>query len=144
MKSRLKWAGGCLIIVILATVFATNKGTPPTTYTSPRAGASHSAGTATVTYFCTGSAPDGVDITYGPEGSNYSASALPFTKTMPIPANTQYMSTQAQLQGSGSVTCSTTTNSNGQLVRQSGTASGGYNLASAELCESYDGTWAAC
>jgi hypothetical protein len=102
----------------------------------------------TVTYACTGSAPDGVDITYGAEGSNAEASKLPFTKTVPLSSSAQYVAVQAQLSGSGHVSCTTTvvydTGGSGQKVTQSGTANGGYNIASAEICSSFDGSWDAC
>lgn len=102
------------------------------------------AAAASVTYSCTGTAPEGVDITYGPEGSDYSASSLPFSKTMAVDAAAQYMSVQAQLQGDGQVTCTTSVNINGTSTVQTGTASGGYNLASAELCGDFSGGWDAC
>jgi hypothetical protein len=51
---------------------------------------------------------EGIDITYGPEGSSYSASSLPFSKTMTLESSAQYHDVQAQPQGGGEVTCSTT------------------------------------
>jgi hypothetical protein len=105
--------------------------------------------TQTVTYSCTGHAADGVDITYGPEGSSLSASSLPFTKTAALDTNVQYFVTEAQLQGDGSVSCTTVihyTDSSGntQSVTQSATASGGYNIASAEVCSTFTGGWQDC
>ena len=98
-----------------------------------------------VTYRCSGHAPDGVDITYGPEGSNYSASHLPFTKTATLDDSAQYYAIQGQLSGAGSVTCTVTVQtSDGTVVTQSGSASGGYNIASAEICSSFDGSWDKC
>lgn len=98
-----------------------------------------------VTYHCTGHAPDGVDITYGPEGSSFSASHLSFTKTATLNDSAQYYAIQAQLSGAGSVTCTLTVQtSDGTVVTQSGSASGGYNIASAEICSSFDGSWEKC
>jgi hypothetical protein len=100
---------------------------------------------AQVTYACTGSAPDGLDITYGPSGSNYSASSLPFTKTQPLDDTAQYYVTEAQLSGSGQVTCTTTIQrSDGSQVVNTATASGSYNIASAQICSTYDGGWEKC
>jgi hypothetical protein len=102
-----------------------------------------------VTYSCTGSAPDGVDITYGPDGSDHSASKLPFNHTEPLSQSAQYYVTTAQLQGAGSVSCSTvvqTDNLDGSAnqVRKDASADGGYNIASAEVCGSFDGSWDPC
>jgi hypothetical protein len=97
-----------------------------------------------VTFHCTGSAPDGVDITYGGEGTDDSASHLPFKKTVALSSTVQYYAVQAQLQGGGKVTCTTTVRYQGDSVTQTGEASGGYNIASAEVCSSFDGTWDAC
>lgn len=98
-----------------------------------------------VTYACTGSAPDGVDITYGPAGSQYEASSLPFSKTVVLDDSAEYYDTQGQLQGSGSVTCTTTVQtSDGTRVVNSGTAQGGYNIADAEICSTFDGGWDKC
>lgn len=144
--------GGALLL--MGAAIAGGGNTPATTAASSSAttvlGPTVTASpyTASVTYTCTGSAPDGVDITYGPEGSSYSASSLPFTKTVAMNTGAylkaQYISAQAQLQGSGQVTCTLKLTQNGTTATQTGTAQGGYNLASAELCESYSGSWDAC
>lgn len=102
-----------------------------------------------VTYSCTGSAPDGVDITYGPSGSDHSASRLPFSHTEPLDTTAQYYVTTAQLQGGGSVSCTTvvqTDNGDGTAhqVTSSGSADGGYNIASAQVCSTFDGGWDKC
>jgi hypothetical protein len=97
-----------------------------------------------VVFKCTGSAPDGVNITYGPEGTNDSASSLPFTTTVPLNSGAQYYNVTAQLQGSGQVSCSTVVNWGGQSVTQTGSANGGYNLASAEICSDFSGGWQTC
>lgn len=99
----------------------------------------------TVTYACTGSAPDGIDITYGPEGSSLDASHLPFSKSAPLDDTAQYYSITAQLSGSGHVTCATTVQtSDGTKTVKTASASGGYNIAMAEVCESFTGGYDAC
>jgi hypothetical protein len=126
---------------------ATDPGLPPgTPADSPSPMPSPVA--TTVTYACTGSAPDGVDITYGPSGSNFSATSLPFNKTVPFDSGAQYYVTTAQLQGSGSVSCTTTVVWNGagggSTAVNTGSASGGYNIASAQVCSSFTGAWEKC
>lgn len=112
---------------------------------APAATTAQATVAAQVTYTCTGSAPDGVDVTYGPSGSNYSASHLPFTKTMALDASAQYYVTEAQLSGSGQVTCTTTIQTNdGTQTVNTATAQGGYNIATAEICSSFDGAWDKC
>lgn len=113
---------------------------PPTDATSPAATAPDQ-----VVFHCTGSTNgDGIDIMYGPEGSNYSASHLPFTKTMSLDDTAQYYSVTAQLQGGGHVTCTTSVTQDGDTTVKKATASGGYNIAMAEVCSSFDGTWEPC
>lgn len=99
---------------------------------------------------CTGSAPNGISITYGDEGSNYSGKSLPFSASMPLYSGTDYYDISAQLQGGGSVKCHLTViwrDSAGlHSVSQRGSAAGSYNIASAEVCnetELGDG-WQAC
>jgi len=94
-----------------------------------------------VTYHCSGSAPDGIDISYGTDSSHFSASRLPFTKTAPLDATAEYYSLSGQLQGAGSVTCTLTVawtpaDGDGTQSRASktGTGEGGYNLATVEVC----------
>jgi hypothetical protein len=111
--------------------------------------ASTTSAAQTVTFSCSGSAPDGVDITYGPSGSNYSASSVPFSKTMTLDSNAEYYSTQAQLQGSGDVTCKTVisyadSSGNPQTATASAVAQGGYNIATAEECPNFSGGWESC
>lgn len=117
-----------------------------TTPASAAAPASSAAPVAqTVAYSCTGSDPDGVNITYGPEGTNDSASSLPFSATQSLTGSAQYVNVTAQLQGDGQVSCTTTvTYGTGQTVTQTGNASGGYNIASAEVCSDFTGGWQAC
>lgn len=101
-----------------------------------------------VTYHCSGSAPDGVDITYGPNGSSHSASRLPFNHVEPLTDGALYYAVSAQLQGSGSVSCTTTVqtdNLDGSAddVSNSGSADGSFNIAAAEVCGGIDG-WEKC
>jgi hypothetical protein len=139
---------------------AANYSYPPAASFGPGSGVTVDTGSAApaptapvvreqVTYACTGHAPDGVDITYGPNGSNLGASSLPFSKTTGYDASAQYYVTTAQLSGSGQVTCTTTVQTdNGDgtahVVQNSGTASGGYNIASAQVCSSFTGGWEKC
>jgi len=98
-----------------------------------------------VAYSCTGSAPAGVRITYGGEGSNFSASRLPFRHSDPYDPTPLYYSVSAQLQGRGSVTCTVTVDSdNGPVGTKTASASGGYNIAMAEVCRDFQGAWSAC
>lgn len=90
-----------------------------------------------VTYACTGHG--GVQITYGPNGSQHSASSLPFHHTEPLTTGALYYVTTAQLQGGGSVSCTTTVQTaavdgSADDVSNSGSADGGYNIATAEVC----------
>lgn len=99
-----------------------------------------------VTFHCTGHG--GVDITYGPNGSSHSASRLPFKRVVPLDAGALYYAVSAQLQGGGDVSCTTTVQTDdllgyAQTVSNSGSADGGYNIASAEVCSGIDG-WEKC
>src|SRR5579871_2178609 len=90
-----------------------------------------------VTYHCEGHGA--VNITYGPNGTQHSASSLPFTHTEALTTGAQYYVTEAQLQGGGQVTCTTTVqtdNLDGSAddVTNTGSADGGYNIASAQVC----------
>jgi hypothetical protein len=100
-----------------------------------------------VTYSCTGHGA--VDITYGANGSNHSASQLPFTHTDRLSAGAQYYVVSAQLQGGGSVSCTTAVQTDdnlgyAQVVSNSGSADGGYNIASAQVCSNFTGGWEKC
>lgn len=97
-----------------------------------------------VVFKCSGNAPDGVDITYGTDSSNASASKLPFSHTETLDSSAEYYEVQAQLSGSGHVTCSTTVYWSGQSATKSGTAEGGYNIAATEICSTFDGGWEGC
>jgi hypothetical protein len=101
----------------------------------------------TASFACSGSAPSGVDITYGSDSSNLTGgTTLPWSASLPLDSQMQYVNVTAQLQGDGSVSCTTTVNDNGQTVTKSGTASGGYQIASAEICNESQagGGWVSC
>lgn len=73
---------------------------------------------------------DDADVTYGPAGSDL-AGSVPMDKTMAIPAEApEYYAINAQLQGSGDVSCKIEVD--GQVV-SSAQAEGGYNIADCEI-----------
>jgi hypothetical protein len=94
------------------------------------------AAAATVTYVVTGSS---ADVTYGPAGSSLSGS-VPMRKTATIPSSPPgYYSIDAQLNGSGTVTCEILVS--GKVVSKA-TASGSYNIASCEITQDpFSGAW---
>jgi hypothetical protein len=94
-------------------------------------------GATEVSFSVTGSAPNGVDITYGSDSSNYEGSSPPYDATLTIDGNALYYAVTAQLSGGGDVTCEVRI---GDVVR-TGHAVGGYNICSAQLNKSYDGGW---
>jgi hypothetical protein len=165
------WAGAVVIIVIIISVAAggskpkkaaspptSSTAAPTTSLTSPPTTAAPTTTTAAPTtttappvaqdavFSCSGSAPDGINITYGGEGSDLSASNLPFQATVPLDTSDMYYSVTAQLQGSGSISCSTTVNWNGSpgTVAKTSSASGGYNIAMAEVCSDFEGGYQTC
>jgi hypothetical protein len=117
---------------------------PPTTTTTTRPPGQ------TASYSCTGSAPEGVDITYGSDTDNLNgASNVPWQGSLVLPSSVEYADVSAQLQGpDGTITCTTTVtwtvNGISQSVTQTGTASGNYNIASAEICSDFSGGFETC
>ncbi|HVC39701.1 MAG TPA: hypothetical protein VNH20_07010 [Candidatus Dormibacteraeota bacterium] len=96
---------------------------------------------AVVTFSVTGTAPEGVSITYGTDNSNLNGGALPWAATLPLDNSGKvlYYDVSAQLQGpDGSIACSI---SIGGKVISSGTAAGNYNICSAQIGQGLDGTW---
>jgi hypothetical protein len=92
------------------------------------------AAAQTVTYEVTGSS---ADVTYGPAGSTLSGT-VPMKVTAKL-GDPIYYSLQAQLQGGGSVTVEILVNG---IVISQGTASGGYNIATAEISQDpLSGQW---
>jgi hypothetical protein len=67
---------------------------------------------------------------------------------MPLSSSAEYYDVSAQLGGGGSITCSVTVHWNqggrSHAARKVGSASGGYNIASPEVCSDFTGGWQAC
>ncbi|MET7691613.1 hypothetical protein ABZT06_27130 [Streptomyces sp. NPDC005483] len=82
-----------------------------------------------------GSAPAGVDITYGSDGTNLQGNGLPLKKTLSVDEGALYYQVTAQLMGGGDVQCSVTIN--GETKK--GHAQGGYNICSAQLNSDFSG-----
>ncbi|MET7575030.1 hypothetical protein ABZT04_42190 [Streptomyces sp. NPDC005492] len=82
-----------------------------------------------------GSAPSGVDITYGSDGTNLQGKGLPMTKTLTVNSDALYYQVTAQLQGGGNIHCSITIDGR----TKSGQAQGGYNICSAQLNSDFSG-----
>jgi len=90
-----------------------------------------------------------VDITYGTDSSNLNGGGtVPWQANLPIPADAQFVTVSAQLQGpDGSISCTTTVtwNQNGaHTATKTGTAADDYNIASAEVCSGLSSGWEAC
>ena len=94
------------------------------------------SGTPQVEFIVTGSAPNGVDITYGDDTSNQRTSSLPLDVTRPITKNVLYW-VMAQLQGGGRITCKVII---GKTAR-AGHAIGGYNTCTAQSPSDLVGGW---
>jgi hypothetical protein len=97
-----------------------------------------------VEFIVSGSAPDGIQITYGPGGTQLSGpSVLDGTATMTVSfdANASYYALNAQLQGDGDITCKIVATGPGDqpLTVSHGAASGGYNICSAQAAPSNNG-----
>lgn len=101
-------------------------------------------------YFaCTGSTPDGVDITYGTDSSTLNgASSVPWSAMLPLDPSANYYNVDAQLNGDGTVTCTTTVvykeGGSTLTATKTGTAQGSYNIASPEICSDSNGGWVTC
>ena len=102
----------------------------------PSASKSSNSGAAVAVFTVTGSAPGGVDITYGSDGTNLQG-RLPLDTTLAINKNALYYQVTAQLQGGGNISCSVTI---GDQTR-TGHATGGYNICSAQLNGDFNGGW---
>lgn len=100
----------------------------------PTAQPSHEPARQAVTYVVRGSS---ADVTYGPEGSNFSGSVpMRVTKHLGHP---QYYAISAQLNGAGSVTCKILVD--GKVISKA-TATGGYNIADCEISpDPFSGKW---
>jgi hypothetical protein len=94
------------------------------------------SGAPQVEFIVTGSAPNGVAITYGDDASNYRTRTLPMDITKPIRKHTLYW-VMAQLQGGGRITCKVII---GKTVR-AGHAIGAYNTCTAQSPKDTLGGW---
>lgn len=95
------------------------------------------SGAKQVEFIVTGTAPGGVDITYGDDGSNYQGH-LGMDATLPVHSKALFYQVTAQLQGGGHVTCKVII---GNAVKVAH-ASGGYNICSAQLnSDPINGGW---
>jgi len=118
-----------------ATSGSTTTSTTTTRTTVTSGSTAAKAAPETVTFVVTGASD--ADITYGPAGSATQGHA-PMRITQPLD-NPQYYSISAQLQGSGSVTC--TLEIDGKPV-STASASGGYNIADCEVSKDpFSGAW---
>jgi len=98
-------------------------------------------------FVVTGTAPAGVDITYGSDSDSLSppggSPALPFRGSVNANLNALYYAVSAQLQGSGSIRCyvvlrvtrywSDHTHDSAHRTLASGRAENGYNICSAQF-----------
>ena len=93
-----------------------------------------------VVFTCQG---DAADVTYGSDSNNIQG-VVPMNRTLPLDPSAEYYAISAQLNGGGSVTCAVTVNDDGTPTTKTGSATGGYNIAQAEICSSFDGGWDPC
>lgn len=97
---------------------------------------SSNSGATQAQFIVTGSAPNGVDITYGSDSSNYQGK-LPLNAALHIDKNAAFYDVTAQLHGGGNITCKIII---GDQTR-TGHARGGYNICSAQLNGDFNGGW---
>jgi hypothetical protein len=95
-----------------------------------------------VTFIVSGSAPEGVNISYGPAGTSLAGPSVldgTYKVSVPFAADDSYYNVTAQLQGGGHLTCKIVVSGPGDqpLTVSHGAASGGYNICMAEAA-SYD------
>lgn len=87
-------------------------------------------GATRVEFIVIGSAPSGVDITYGSANSSSRYQGhLPMNVTKTIQTNPLYYNVRAQLQGSGHITCKVILGT----AKKVGHATGEYGICSAQL-----------
>ncbi|MFJ9038986.1 hypothetical protein ACIRF8_20615 [Streptomyces sp. NPDC102406] len=99
--------------------------------------AADKAATGKVVFKVWGSAPAGVNTTYGSDSDNRDGSGLPMTKTLSLNDDALYFHISAQLQGGGDINCSVTV---GDETKK-GHASGSYNICTAQLNSGLMGGW---
>lgn len=80
-----------------------------------------------------------IDITYGSDSDTYDGGGptLPFKKSLKVKKDASYYSITAQLAGGGKIKCSVTIGKD----HDNGSASGGYNICTAELVSDPFGGW---
>lgn len=122
--------GAIFVLIGIGALASAGKPAAPAAPSSPAAAAAKSSSPAApeLTYVVTG-APD-ADVTYGPAGSGLTGH-VPMRVTARL-GSAAYYSVDAQLNGSGSVTVEILV---GGKVISSGRASGGYNVATAEITQ---------
>jgi predicted flap endonuclease-1-like 5' DNA nuclease len=107
----------------------------PKADTADDAQAADTAAEGTVVFKVWGSAPSGVDITYGNDGTNLQGKGLPLKKTLTVKDDALYYQVTAQLMGGGDIQCSITIDGR----TKTGRAQGGYNICSAQLNSDFSG-----
>lgn len=116
-------------------------------FASAFAAPSPSAAPATkVEFIVSGSTPNGIDITYGPSGTNLSGpTTLDGTvkESVPFDSSAEFYALQAQLQSGGDITCKIVVTGPGDkpLTVSHGAASGGYNICSAQATSDDGVSW---
>lgn len=142
LKAFLIGGGGLLVLIIISVAAGGGRQAAPGAAASSAAVATPSAAKSTVaakpavTYVVTGTR-GGADVTYGPAGSSLSGH-VPMRVTKRL-GHADYYSIDAQLQGGGKVTVEIIV---GGKVISKGTATGGYNIASAEIVQGlFSGKW---
>ncbi|GAA3355250.1 hypothetical protein GCM10017744_017050 [Streptomyces antimycoticus] len=103
----------------------------------PKPKKSEEAPAGTAVFKVWGSAPSGVDITYGSDGENLDGSGLPLTRKLKVKDDALYYQISAQLMGGGDIRCSVTIDGE----TKTGHARGGYNICSAQLNGDFTGGW---
>ncbi|MEU1315724.1 hypothetical protein [Streptomyces tibetensis] len=103
--------------------------------TADDAEAADTAAEGTAVFRVWGSAPSGVDITYGNDGTNLQGKGLPLKKTLTVKDDALYYQVTAQLMGGGDIQCSITIDGR----TKTGRAQGGYNICSAQLNSDFSG-----
>ncbi|WP_431774178.1 hypothetical protein [Streptomyces cucumeris] len=119
-------------VTVTRTVTAKPKAKP-----KPKPKPADEAPAGTAVFKVWGSAPSGVDITYGSDSENLDGHGLPLTKTLRIKDDSLYYHISAQLMGGGDVKCSVTIDGE----TKTGHARGGYNICSAQLNGDFSGGW---
>ncbi|MFF7476245.1 hypothetical protein [Streptomyces sp. NPDC008092] len=113
------------------------------TATKAASGADRTGAAKTAVFKVWGSAPagalGGLDITYGSDTDTRKGTFENgrFEATLPLKGDAMYFHVMAQLQGSGDINCSVTTDGKTKKAH----ASGGYNICDAQLNSDFTGGW---